>query len=86
MTDIVSIETAKAREQAERVAPFTNSAVCKCLRERVITALLEAKADVLAELDANLTVALTDDEIAELFTVPIAALRQEVACRRLRGL
>jgi hypothetical protein len=87
MTDIVAIETAKAREQAERLMPHCIGVDSdEHAAELIVTALLEAKADVLAELDANLTVALTDEEIAELFTTPIAALRQEVWNRRARGL
>jgi hypothetical protein len=83
MTDIVAIETAKAREQAERLMPHCIGVDSdEHAAELIVTALLEAKADVLAELDAN----LTDEEIAELFNTPIAALRQEVWNRRARGL
>jgi hypothetical protein len=79
MTDIVATETAKAREQTHRL-PWNTSEE----RERIITALLEAKAEVLEEIN-NDNDGWLDEECA--------LLRQEVtnrdlarACREARGL
>ncbi len=82
MTDIVATETAKAREQAERLIKRE----LPIPLESIVTALLEAKADVLTEAQRECTVTLHDWEQAELFTAPIEALQREARARRARGL
>lgn len=77
MVDIVAIETAKAREQAERFVLYLCSCVDEdAVTERIVTALLEAKADVLDAVDEE------DDLLCDERVL----LRQEVTNRRLRGL
>lgn len=76
--DIVAIETAKAKEQALRLfgRGITDSV------EEVVTALLEAKADVLEAYAAHTgeTVGYSD------FRPHYEALRQEVRNRKAHGL
>jgi hypothetical protein len=78
MADIVAIETAKAREQAERLFARGVAEVV----EEIVTALLEAKADTLEEH--------APDAGAHGGMYPHSSyarlLRESVNARRARGL
>lgn len=77
MTDIVAIETAKAREQVDKLE-YRVEMMDEHDPEILVTALLEAKADILAEY--------APDAGNYGYSPYHRLLREEVNNRRTRGL